>query len=483
MADQPGWRNGSNHGLVGENEGTASVESSQGGDIGARLDRLPATRSIWTLVALLSLGGFFEFYDLFFTGYVAPGLMREHILTPTTPGLFGTTGIAGFIAALFSGLFLGTMLFGFVADRFGRRTVFTISLLWYSAASVIMAFQTDATSLYLWRFIAGIGIGVELVTIDTYISEFVPKGVRGRAFALNQTIQFAVVPVVAFLSYKLVPLDPYGLAGWRWVVLIGSVGALAVWVIRRRVPESPRWLATHGRMAEAERITASLEARVAAEHGAPLPPPGPAAAVVPRGNLIEIFSPAYRSRTIMLIVFNIFQTVGFYGFANWVPTLLIHQGITTTTSLGYTFIIAIAAPFGPMLASLIADRLERKTVIVAAAGAVAVFGMLFSQMAAAGALIFCGVMLTMSSNVMSMGFHAYQAELYPTRIRAVAVGFVYSFSRLSAVFSAFAIAFFLKDFGALGVFVFIAGSMLMVMLSVGLFGPRVRDLPLEAISH
>jgi MFS transporter, putative metabolite:H+ symporter len=459
------------------------VASLQGGDIGARLDRLPATRTIWTLVALLSLGGFFEFYDLFFTGYVAPGLMREHILTPTTPGLFGTTGIAGFIAALFSGLFLGTMLFGFVADRFGRRTVFTISLLWYSAASIVMAFQSDAGGLYLWRFIAGIGIGVELVTIDTYISEFVPKGLRGRAFALNQVIQFSVVPVVAFLSYRLVPLDPYGLSGWRWVVLIGSVGALAVWVIRRRVPESPRWLATHGRMAEAERIMADLEARVAAEHGAPLPPPGPAPAVIPRGSVMEIFSPRYRSRTIMLVVFNIFQTVGFYGFANWVPTLLIQQGITTTTSLKYTFVIAIAAPFGPMLASLIADRVERKWMIVAAAGAIAVFGMLFSQMADAGALIFCGVMLTMSSNIMSMGFHTYQAELYPTRIRAVAVGFVYSFSRLSAVFSAFAIAFFLRDFGAPGVFVFIAGSMVMVMLSIGLFGPRVRDLPLEAISH
>ncbi len=189
------------------------MEPTQAGNIGARLDRLPATRSIWVLVGLLSLGGFFEFYDLFFTGYVAPGLMREHILTPTTPGLFGTTGIAGFIAALFSGLFIGTMAFGFVADRFGRRTIFTFSLLWYSAASIIMALQTDATSLLLWRFIAGVGIGVELVTIDTYISEFVPKGLRGRAFAFNQTIQFAVVPVVAFPVLPARAARPVGLRG------------------------------------------------------------------------------------------------------------------------------------------------------------------------------------------------------------------------------------------------------------------------------
>ncbi|HYL37941.1 MAG TPA: hypothetical protein VEV17_18645, partial [Bryobacteraceae bacterium] len=95
------------------------------GVIGARLDRLPATRTVWTYVLLLSLGGFFEYYDLFFTGYIAPGLVRSGILSATTPGLFGATGIASFVAAMFLGLFVGTAVFGFVADRFGRRTIFT----------------------------------------------------------------------------------------------------------------------------------------------------------------------------------------------------------------------------------------------------------------------------------------------------------------------------------------------------------------------
>ncbi len=453
------------------------------GEVAARLDRLPATRSVWKLVVLLSLGGFFEFYDLFFTGYVVPGLMREKILTATTQGFFGTTGAASFVAALFGGLFIGTLLFGFVADRFGRRTIFTVSLLWYAIASALMAFASNAFELNLWRFIAGIGIGVELVTIDTYISELVPKNVRGRAFAVNQTIQFAVVPVVAFLAYQLVPFDNlYGLAGWRWVVLIGSVSAVVVWIIRRGVPESPRWLAGRGRIAEADAIMSALEAKVAAEYGAPLPPPSPVQPTADRGSLLEAFRGVYAKRTVILIVFNIFQTVGFYGFANWVPSLLISQGIKTTTSLEYTFFIACAAPFGPLLAAAIADKVERKWLIVTAAGSIAVFGLLFSQMAAAAALIFCGVMLTLSSNIMSFAFHSYQAELYPTRIRAVAVGFVYSFSRISVVFSAYVIAFFLRDFGSVGVFVFIAGSMLMVMLSISL-GPAVNNRPLEAISH
>ncbi|WP_216851313.1 MFS transporter [Acidisphaera sp. L21] len=452
------------------------------GDIGARLDRLPATRSVWRLVALLSFGGFFEFYDLFLTGYVAPGLVRDQILTSTTPGLFGTSGVAGFVAALFAGLFVGTLLFGFVADRFGRRTIFTMSLLWYAAASAIMAFQSDAFTLNLFRFIAGIGIGVELVTIDTYISELVPKALRGRAFAINQTIQFAVVPVVAFLAYLLVPTAPFGVSGWRFVVWIGSLSAVIVWFIRREVPESPRWLASHGQLAEADRVVSALEARVAAEHGQSLPPPGPAEIVIPRGSLAEAFRRPYLSRTVMLVIFNVFQTVGFYGFANWVPTLLIKQGITTTSSLLYTFIIALASPVGPLVAALVADKWERKWLIVAAAAVIAVFGLLFSQVTNPIELIVCGVMLTMASNIMSFSFHAYQAELYPTRIRAVAVGFVYSFSRISAVFSAFMIAFFLNEFGTLGVFTFIAGSMVMVMLAIAT-GPRVNNRPLEEISR
>ncbi len=212
--------------------------------ITARLDRLPATRTIWNLVILLSLGGVFEFYDLFFTGYVVPGLVRSGLLAHVTVGIF--TGPAAFVAATFLGLWIGTLAFGYVADRYGRRTIFTISLLWYCVFTLLMAFATTGAWLLVLRVIAGIGIGVELVTIDTYIAELMPKHLRGRAFAVNQTIQFAVVPVVAFLGWLLVPIAPLGFAGWRWVVLIGSVGAVFVWFIRRGVPESPRWLLQHG---------------------------------------------------------------------------------------------------------------------------------------------------------------------------------------------------------------------------------------------
>lgn len=451
--------------------------------LSARLDRLPATRTIWKMVVLLSLGFFFEMYDLLFTGYVAPGLVKSGLLNATTPGLFGTTGVASFIAALFSGLFIGTIACGFLADRFGRRSIFTASLLWYTVANVIMAFQETAFGLNLWRFLAGIGIGVELVTIGTYIAELVPKQIRGRAFACEQAIGFMAVPVAAFLSFLLVPHRFLGLDGWRWVVLIGAHAALFIWWIRRHLPESPRWLAQRGRFAEAERIIAALEASVQKEYGRPLPAPLPPEPVPARARFRDMWVAPYRRRTVMLVIFNVFQTIGYFGFANWVPTLLIKQGITVTTSLMYSSVIALAAPMGPIIGLFIGDRFERKTMIVVMAALSMIFGILFSQVTNSWLLIMMGVGITLANNMMSFNFHAYQSELYPTAIRAQAVGFVYSWSRFSAIFTAFVIAGTLKDFGVTGVFVLIAGAMLIVMLAIGLLGPRTRDIALEKISH
>src|SRR6201996_489422 len=255
-----------------KDDGAAALSA---GAISARIDRLPATRTIWTIVVLLGFGMFFEFYDLLFSAYVAPSLVKSGVLTATTAGLFGTTGVASFIAALFTGLFIGTILCGFLADRFGRRAIFPWSLLWYSAANVMVALQHDAAGLNFWRLICGIGLGVEMVTIGAYLSELAPQGLRGRAFAVNQAIGFAAVPVVSFLAYMLVPSAPLGMEGWRWVVLIGALAAPVVVYLRLSLPESPRWLAKHGKLAEADRVLRAIEAKVEAEHGRPLPPPGP----------------------------------------------------------------------------------------------------------------------------------------------------------------------------------------------------------------
>ena len=306
---------------------------------------------------LLGFGMFFELYDLLFSAYVAPSLVKSGMLTASTAGLFGTTGVASFIAALFTGLFIGTLLCGFLADRFGRRAIFTWSLLWYSAANIMVALQHDAAGLNFWRLISGVGLGVEMVTIGAYLSELAPKGLRGRAFAVNQAIGFVCVPIISFLAWLLAPAAPLGLEGWRWVVLIGALAAPVVVYLRLSLPESPRWLAQRGRLAEADRVLSAIEAKVEAESGRPLPPPGPEEPVSPASRFLDLWVPGIRGRVILMSVFNIFQTIGFYGFNNWVPSLLVKQGITVSTSLGYTTVIALAAPLGPLIGFFLGDRL------------------------------------------------------------------------------------------------------------------------------
>jgi MFS transporter, putative metabolite:H+ symporter len=453
--------------------------------ITARLERLPASREMWRLIILISLGACFEIYDLFQTAYLTPGLISAGILKEGTHGIFGLSDQGLFAAVTFGGMFIGTILFAPVADRFGRRAIFTFSLLWYTAASIAMALQSSTLGVDTCRFVSGIGLGVEIVTIDTYISELAPKHVRGKAFAVSQFIQFLAVPILAFLCWALLPRAPLHISGWRWIVFLGATAAIAVWFIRRRLPESPRWLAQHDRIKQAEYALETIEARIEARLGHKLPESKTATARIERSgnaNFREIWSSLYRGRTLMLVVFNFFQTVGFYGFGNWVPTLIAAQGTSITRSLQYSVIIALAYPAGPLLCTVIADRIERKWQIVSAALITAIVGLLFARQTLPLLLILCGVIITLSNNLLSYSYHAYQAELYPTRIRARAVGFVYSWSRLSTAFTSIMIGFFLAGFGTKGVFAFIAASMLICVIVIGAFGPRTSGLTLETIS-
>jgi putative MFS transporter len=453
-------------------------------DMARRLESLAPSSYLWRLVILLSLGGWFEVYDLFLTGYIAPGLNRSGLLTTTTQAFFGFSGVGAFVAATFAGLFIGTFFLGFLADKYGRRFIFTFALLGYTAATAIMACQTSSGGVLFWRLIAGIGIGVEIVTIDTYITELVPSWMRGRAFAVNQSVMFTAVPVVAFLSWGLVPHAPLGIDGWRWVVLIGAAGSMVIWILRLYVPESPMWLARQGRTGEAEAILRKMESQ---SRAGPPPVRTPARAAVrpvPAAEAAVGYADLFRRPYLMLVItfmiFNLCQAFGVYGFANWVPSLLVHKGITVTKSLEYSVIIAFAYPIAPLLASSFADRFERKWIICGAAVAIAILGTAFSQFSAPAVLILCGVLITASNMTMSYAYHAYQTEVFPTAIRARAAGLVYSMSRVSATFSGFIVAYVLRQAGVGGVFGLISAAMVIVIVTIAVFGPNVRGRPLDA---
>jgi putative MFS transporter len=202
-----------------------------------------------------------------------------------------------------------------------------------------------------------------------------------------------------------------------------------------------------------------------------------------KSTFSELFKPPYLKRTVVLSIFNLTQTIAFYGFGSWVPTLIISKGILITKSLQYSFLIALANPVGPLLGMLVADRMERKWQLVSAGALVGVFILLFALQTDPMLIILLGICVTLANNWISFVFHGYQAEQYPTRIRARGVGFVYSWSRLSSALNALTITFILTKAGVPGVSYFIGAAMLVMCGTIGLFGERTRNRSLEEISR
>lgn len=475
----------------------SSLDSNEFDSIAARIERLPLGRFHRRFITLVSLGNFFDLYDIFVVAYIGAALQQSHFLT--------LAQFTAFVASGFFGMFFGTIAFGIGSDRFGRRLVFMTLLLLYSVFTLACAFAPSASWLIALRFFAGAGIGAEIIVIDAYVSEIVPSYARGRYVAITQVVGFAAVPVAAFLARVLVPTH-FLMPGWRWVVLIGSAGALLTWWFRRHLPESPRWLASRGRTAEAESILTALEsqsfARLDEKHlaasiasqnnkiantglGAGDEAGGSADSQNPaikKASFTELFRHPYLGRTTMMILFQALQTVGFYGFANWAPTFLLKRGFSLLHSLEYTMLIAIVSPIGPLLAAASSDRIERKWTIVILAVLVAAFGLGFGSANTPVTVVAFGALLTLVNYWFSAAFHAYQAELFPTRIRATAVGFTYSWSRLSAAFSSVLIAAVLTRSGVGAVFTLLAVAMCGVAFVIAAFGPRTNRVLLEDLA-
>lgn len=450
--------------------------------ITARTERLPASAALRRIVLAIAVGGWFEFYELSMPAGIQPGLVADGIFSLHSGGLLDLHSYASFLASFFLGMLISALVFTRLSDRLGRRFVFIWSMVAYSACNVLIALSSSPEWIDLFRLGAGIGVGTQLINNDSYLAELLPRHLRGRYMTLAMACILTATPSAVLVGTLFTPYAPLGVSGWRWVVLVAAVGGLLVWFLQRALPESPRWLEAKGRIDEADAAMARIEAAVEAERG-PLPP-APDLAEPPRvrGHWTELLTRRYLPRVVAMSVFQFCQTIAVFGFTAWVPVLLVGRGYTIVHSLAYTTVILLSAPIGGALGAVFAERYERKWQLVLTAAGIGAFGTAFAFASVLPLILLSGVLMTLCNNWLIAIFHPYAAELFPTRIRAQAIGLTFCWSRVSSIFVGYWVTAILASVGQVGVFAMIAAAMLCIMLAIGLLGPRTNGRRLEELS-
>jgi putative MFS transporter len=437
---------------------------------GARLDRLPISSFHYRIFWLVGAGMFFDGYDL----YVAGGVLASAIQTKfsTIPQNLQ------FLSLTFVGMTLGALITGFVGDKYGRRFTYQINLLIFGLASLAAAFAPTMGWLIVFRFIQGLGLGAEIVVGYSTLTEFVPPKTRGRWLSFMAFIVVAGFPATAIIGYLIIPHW-----GWRPMFIIAGIGSLIVWYLRKALPESPRWLESQGRTAEAEALMQTIE-KEAATAGA-LPPPAIPAAV-PQLSASAMLRPPILQRMIVgswvLITINTL----IFGFVIFLPQFFLRQGLTITNSLAYTLVLSIASLVGCALGAWSSDAIGRRWSIIGASIATIVFGYIYARFNAASdptIVLSVGFVLIVAIYVQTaILFGVYTPELFPTEIRLRANGICNTLGRAATVVSPFVVGALMTNYKLPGVVWLMIGLVVIQIVVVWAWGVEPRNRALEDVA-
>jgi MFS transporter, putative metabolite:H+ symporter len=437
---------------------------------GARLDRLPISSFHYRIFWLVGAGMFFDGYDL----YVASGVLASAIQTKfsTLPQNLQ------FISWTFVGMTIGALVTGFAGDRFGRRFTYQINLLIFGLASLAAAFAQDMDQLIVCRFVQGLGLGAEIVVGYSTMTEFVPPKTRGRWLSFMAFLVVAGFPVTALLGYLIIPAW-----GWRPMFVIAGVGSLIVWYLRKNLPESPRWLESQGRTAEAEALMKAIEKEAAG--AGTLPPPAKAAPVAQLGAM-DMLRPPILQRMIVgswsLITINTL----IFGFVIFLPQFFLRQGLTISQSLGYTLVLAIGSLVGCALGAYLSDAIGRRASIIGASVVTIVSGYIYAQFSAASdpaIILSVGFVLIVAIYVQTaILFGVYTPELFPTEIRLRANGICNTLGRGATVISPFVVGALMASYKLPGVIWLMIGLVVIQIVVVWFWGVEPRNRALENVA-
>lgn len=434
-----------------------------------RLEALPVGRFHYKLLLVTGLGWLFDSMDTGLNAFILPVLAKEWGLAPGQMGLIGSIGLIG--------MALGAVISGTVADRIGRKKVFTITVLLYSIASAFCALSWNYQSLLVFRFLVGFGLGGELPVAATLVSEYAPSRVRGRFIVLLESFWGLGWIAAACIAYFFIPVY-----GWRMAFLIGALPALYVCLIRLHMPESVRYLLTRGRVDEARQIVLSLEKQLhvpsALFTGETEPVP-----VVAKASFRELWKKPFMSRTIMLWLVWFGINFSYYGIFMWLPSLVFQQGFTVVKTFEYVLIMTLAQLPGYYCAAWLVDKIGRKYTLSAFLLFSGVASYFFGHASTAATLMMWGSVMSFF-NLGAWGvLYTYTPEQYPTAIRALGSGWAAGFGRFGGMAAPMMVgALLARSFGFASVFYMFALVFAAVAVIVLSLGVESKQKDLESLS-
>ncbi|WP_019544683.1 MFS transporter [Streptomyces sulphureus] len=428
-----------------------------------RLDRLPISRFHKVTLVAVAFAYFFEFADINSFAVTAPRLITLWDVT--------VDQVAYVTSLSFVGMFIGSVVASRIADRLGRKKALTLTTVFFGTFSLLSSFAWDILSLGVLRVLTSAGLSAMTVVAVVYVSELYPSAVRGKYQAYAIVIGICGTPVTSLIASLVVPLADWT---WRLVFLWGALGILFL-AFTRRLKESPRWYESKGEYDKAEATLREIEAQVEAEKG-PLPEPLPPVDEAPqtKAPLKLLLQRKYLVPTLVLTVLWVTQTIGFFGYSSWAPTLLAKEGFSVEKSIFYIALTTVGAPLGSYVASLVTDRFERKWCLVVFGLAIAVCGLLYGLTFNPVFIIVFGFAVNMLERGYTALAYAYSPELFDTRGRSLGTGISYGLGRLSNAAGPLVIAALYNSTGYQSVFFFIAGTWVVGAVVLALFGASTR---------
>jgi len=411
---------------------------------------------------------FFDGFDIYVAGAVLGATLKSG---------FSTMGQnAEFVSVTFLGMMLGAFFTGFLGDRYGRRFTYQANLAIFGLASIAAAFSPSMLVLILLRFVMGVGLGAENVVGYATMTEFVPPQARGKWLGIVSVFVVSGLPVTGLLGTILIPNF-----GWRIMFVLGGLGAMVVWYLRKALPESPRWLESVGRTEEADAILRAIEREVSIHH-TPLPEPVPAVSKIHSRELGSLLNPVLLPRMIVGATTLIAVNTLIFGFVTWLPTFFVQEGLSIASSLGYSLIISLGAPLGTALGAFTADSWGRRPTIIGASLLTIFIGSVYPFVKDPAVLLIVGFLLMIPIYVLvAVLFAIYIPELFPTEVRMRAAGICNTFGRGATILTPFIVVALFRSYRVKGALGFLIALLIVQIFVVLRYGVEPKKRRLEEI--